>query len=59
MKRRVFIHQSPQKPVGGVFLGVKRDSGLKVERLAPGTAFRWLERDYYIGKGGELRRGGR
>lgn len=56
MKRRVFIHESPRKPAGGVVLGIKRANGLTVERLEPGTAFRWLEKDYYIGKGGELRR---
>ena len=40
-------------------LMVKRDDGKTTSRLTPGLAFQWLGRDYWIGKGGELRRYGR
>lgn len=52
MKRRVFIHESPKRPVGGTALTIK---GWQT-RLKEGATFEWLNRTYYVGKGGELRR---
>ena len=52
MKRRVFIHESPRKPVGGMFLPVTvRDA-----RLRPGATIEFVKKTYYVGLGGELRR---
>jgi len=52
MRRRVFIHHSPLRPVGGSFLTVKGPTA----RLKDGVTFEMLGKTYYVGKGGELRR---
>lgn len=48
MKKRVFIHQSPKRPVGAAWL--------PVHRLAPGTQVKCDNKTYFVGKGGEWRR---